>query len=253
MGYSFWTIFIGLYVLSYAQWSIKFIYFYQQTSIIIYKVIEMSGIKKDETFELEKRKAIYDHILEHPGLHLREISRQLDIPRTTLTYHIRYLERKNLLISENNGKCCRYFIKNQLGSIDKIFLSILRQDIPRKIIFLSYIFPEVYREELSKGLDIPVTTISYHVQKLKEAGILAPCKENGRISYELKNRNYIYNLIIRYKTSLLDDQITSDFITFVKIVMPNGLRPESSSHEKDKSLDEVCSTFFKIFPVPFMA
>ena len=71
--------------------------------------------------------------MKYPGLHFREISRILNIPKTTLDYHLRILEKKELIISECNGRYVRYFVKNNVSEQDKKILGILRIGIPLKI------------------------------------------------------------------------------------------------------------------------
>ena len=54
-------------------------------------------ISKNEIFELETRKRIFNFIKDHPGFHRRELERVLNIPFSTLTYHVRYLEKNELI------------------------------------------------------------------------------------------------------------------------------------------------------------
>ena len=65
---------------------------------------------KEEDIKIENRRLIYSHILNNPGSHLRQISRELDMNLGTLRYHIDYLERQEIIIgkSEDNLKvlCC---------------------------------------------------------------------------------------------------------------------------------------------------
>ena len=61
-------------------------------------------MEHDDDF-LENSKLIYNHVLKNPGLHLRKISRVLDIHLSTLRYHLDYLEEQEVVISrkEKNG------------------------------------------------------------------------------------------------------------------------------------------------------
>ena len=54
---------------------------------------------KDEILENENRKKIYETIERSPGIHLREIQRILDMPLTTLEYHLSYMTRKKIIYS----------------------------------------------------------------------------------------------------------------------------------------------------------
>ena len=57
--------------------------------------------------ELETRRKIYDFIQKFPGLHVREISRRLEIPFSTLQYHLRFLEKRELVKAKDDGKYIR--------------------------------------------------------------------------------------------------------------------------------------------------
>ena len=47
--------------------------------------------------ELESRRRIYDFILNHPGIHFSALCRRLNVPKTTMFYHINYLKKISLL------------------------------------------------------------------------------------------------------------------------------------------------------------
>jgi len=49
-------------------------------------------MKKKDALDLEIRRSIYNHILKSPGLHERELARVLDIPLSTLDYHLYYIK-----------------------------------------------------------------------------------------------------------------------------------------------------------------
>jgi len=212
----------------------------------------MPRIDKKDILDLENRRSIYNFILKNPGLHIRELSRRLEIPKTTLKYHLKYLEVKNLVNYETKGKCTRYFAKFEIGTIDKKVLGVIRQEIPRRIIFLTFIFDEVFIDEISEGLEIPITTISFHLKKLKDMNVLITEKKNKRVAYSLQNRNYIYDLFIRYKDSLFDDPIFSAFLVYIKDEMPEN-DPIENKHYKEQYYDDLEDIIFDIFQIPFRA
>ena len=49
-------------------------------------------MERSEILNLENRRKIYNYIRDNPGLHLRELSRRLNIAYYNLDYHIRYLK-----------------------------------------------------------------------------------------------------------------------------------------------------------------
>ena len=89
--------------------------------------------------EFEKRKMIYDYVLKYPGLHNREISRKLNIPRTTLQYHLNFLMKKGFVNEKDDGIYSRYFPSEKILDIEKELFSIFRKRINRSILYiLSY-------------------------------------------------------------------------------------------------------------------
>jgi predicted transcriptional regulator len=53
----------------------------------------------EEEALLENARTIYDHIVSHPGSHLRRISREVNIHLSTARYHLDHLERVGLITS----------------------------------------------------------------------------------------------------------------------------------------------------------
>ena len=132
----------------------------------------------NNVLNLKARREIYNFILKNPGLHIREISRQLNIPKTTLTYHLKFLKKEEIIKEKFEGGFKRIFIKEDLGSQDKEILNLLRQDIPSKI-FIYFIFSLAPSQiEISKALELHPATVSYHLKKLEEKGVIENEKWN---------------------------------------------------------------------------
>ena len=66
---------------------------------------------KEEILENENRRKIYEALERSPGIHLRELQRILDMPLTTLEYHLSYLVRKKIICSETDTHYRRYYAK----------------------------------------------------------------------------------------------------------------------------------------------
>ena len=57
---------------------------------------------REKSLELEKRKELYRIIRTSPGLHFREIQRRTDSGTGQLEYHLEYLKKVGLILSEKN-------------------------------------------------------------------------------------------------------------------------------------------------------
>lgn len=169
----------------------------------------MNKVVKDSRLESEKRKKIYNFILKHPGLHLNELSRKLNIPVSTVNYHISYLKKLEIIVARPNGRYVRYFIAEKMGIKEKEIINLLRQDVPLKIIMFLILYPKSSQIKISKYLDRHSTTISFHLDKLIDMGIVEYSLNGNEINYKVNNKEDILDLFITYKDSFLADSAGS--------------------------------------------
>lgn len=228
-------------------------------------------ISKQNILELEARRKIYNFILKNPGLHEREISRRLKIPKTTLKHHLRYLEKQTLVTIDYKEGYNRHYISNKIGKRDKEIIKLLRQKIPRSI--LLYVVVEIVssQKELSRELEKNPATIAFHLQKLQKMDLIEIAPVGDGIVYRLspssvlerkidknekifrlKNPDKIYNLLITYNKSLSKE--ISFFLSIVKFseyVWED--EPPKKLRASDKIIDTIVDAFFEVFPPPFCA
>ena len=95
-----------------------------------------------ELLELETRRAIYNLVYTQPGLHLREIQRQLGMHVNLVEYHIHQLIASELVVSVKQGGYNRFFPAQATGSgrqVDRLtsqekrVLGMMRQPMPLRI------------------------------------------------------------------------------------------------------------------------
>jgi predicted transcriptional regulator len=220
--------------------------------------------------ELKARRGIYDHIHNFPGLHIREISRRLHVPFTTLQYHLRYLEKRELVKGKPDGKYTRYYVSFQFGRKEKDILTILRKKTPRSIIFYLLAFVVSSQIELSKSLKKHPTTIEFHLKKMETMGIIKQVKseygvikldfkpyeiehiqEGNEIIYVLTDPYLILDLLIAHKKSLLDDDVFHQMFNYIDYMVSTGVPDKMASPRK--AIDEIYELFWKLFPPFFKA
>ena len=169
-------------------------------------MIQTKYMKKEEILKLEIRRQIYQFILKNPGLHLREISRKLKIPKSTLTFHLNNLEKYGLITSIYEDNTSRFFVKYRFGNLEKKLIHMLRKETPRNIILYIGWVTCASQAELSKELEKSNKTIEKHLKKLLELGVIEPASiENGVMSTvknlkiigrKLVGREVIYRLAL---------------------------------------------------------
>jgi predicted transcriptional regulator len=169
---------------------------------------------KEEILENEYRRRIYQYINKNPGFHLRELQRRLDIPLSTLDYHLGYMVRKNIIESKKDGYYRRYYVK-PLETIDRKLLSILRQKRLREIILIMINDEGAKYQTLLKRLKIPTSTLSFYLNHLMESNVIMRHHVGREHIYTVANEDVIMKLLITYKSSFIDrliDNVTSTWM-----------------------------------------
>ena len=229
-------------------------------------------MKKDGIIKLKTRKMIYNYILDHPGLHFRELSRELKIPKSTLDYHLSILKKLELINVKSNGRYNRYYAMKQVGRIDKEILNVLRQEVPLKIVILLLNEGpgDIYKSDkiFWKAMNNPAThtklfsvkeligltkywnwakgdlfqlnkgrsTIDFHLNKLLNADIIEKIRVGKEIKYKLKDEEVIWLFLFDNKEALsnelLDTMLLWDAV---------------GNYYIKKAID----TFFEVFPHPY--
>ena len=233
-------------------------------------------MEKEGILKLKARKIIYNYILERPGLHFRELSRELKIPKSTLEYHLSYLKKLELIKAKSNGRYHRYYAMKQVGRIDKEILNVLRQEVPLKIVILllvggpgdifkspkifwkaidnpaTYTRPFSVKElvEMSKywnwdkgdlyQLNKGRSTIDFHLNKLLNADIIEKVRVGKEIKYKLKDKILIYFFLVENNKAL-----SNELIDMMLYSSNDGV----GSHYMNKAMDAL----WEIFPHPYHA
>jgi len=209
---------------------------------------------KNKIVTHEKRIRIYNFIKKNPGLHLREISRNLDIPRSTLKHHLGYFEKNDLISEEKFDNFNRYFINTKIEPKEKVLLSALRQKAAAKILvfFLVYYCDEkdyfsIYDiknmenrwENIDKNqykLPNSHKTLYLQLENLTKIGLLEKKKDKNINKYKLVDKLYFIRVI--YKNI--------DYFENIDLKEGTNYIKESTS----LYLDNIIESLSEIFPFP---
>ena len=193
----------------------------------------------------EKRKLIYDYILEYPGLHTREISRKLNIPRSTLLYHLNYLKKSGFIVERNEGSYLRYFDSKKIETIDKEIFALLRKRVVRNILLVLAYYRVCTQAEIVKHLENDCnikkhpTTIAFHLDRLIEMGVVEYFSNGRQKMYfgNYKLASILIDFILEHKISFLGDSIRWHL---------HRLNKHSPEH-----FEKVEQIFSDVFPHPY--
>jgi len=162
---------------------------------------------KEDSLALETRRNIYNLILGNPGLHEREIARKMGLSLSTLDYHLHYLEKREMVVSKKDGRYTRYFASFKVGTLDKKIIAILRQKTPRSIILFLLTNPDSIHKDICRGVKKSPSTISFHLKKMVNAGIIEATSLGRETAYSVNNSDEVIKLLISYKNTFLDGAV----------------------------------------------
>jgi predicted transcriptional regulator len=170
---------------------------------------------KDEILENERRRKIYALIEASPGVHLRELQRILDIPLTTLEYHLNYMARKKILFAETEGHHKRYYTK-PLDPEDKKVLAAMRQRRMREIVLVVLENGKAKHQLLAERLKLSHSTLSSYLKYLVNKNILTKEKIGYENLYTVRDEDKVAKVLIAYKPSFLDKLIDKALDTWME-------------------------------------
>jgi len=161
----------------------------------------------EDLLALETRRKIYNLIEKKPGLHKREIARAVGMSLSTIDYHLHYMEKRGLVEARIDGKYKRYFVKKDGRKEDRKIFSMLRQEVPRRILIFLLSHPKAIHKEICHHIGKAPSTISFHMKKLVKEGLVEELSMGKEKAYVVKNEEKVIELLITYKESFVDKAV----------------------------------------------
>ncbi len=120
------------------------------------------------------RRRIYDAIQENPGLSITDLGELAGCSGSTLNYHLRVLEKNDLVISQRDGRYLRFFDRASglYANGRKTVVSALRNDTTAAIAGAILHNPGVAQCDLAEAFEIAPSTVNWHIQRLMGAGLV---------------------------------------------------------------------------------
>src|SRR5215813_8730058 len=156
-------------------------------------------MSNDGEFIIPKNKErVFDYIKNHPGSHLRKISKELDMVTSDTQYWCNRLERMALVRSRRLGLYKTYYPASILGERHENILAILQQKTPRNIVLYLMENSGATQKDLAQYTGFAAATISWHMSRLIEMGIVYSTREGKFVKYYIKGD--IADLVILLKS-----------------------------------------------------
>ncbi len=178
-------------------------YIYNNLQRILYRILWIFSIliapvgyvwyhDKEKVLLNDTRRRIYEHILDNPYTHLREIVRELNISISSATWHLRILEKAGLVGKMKVGNRL-VFYPTGMEEEDLIVVATLNNERASKIVNYLLKVGEAHLRKISRDLNMNVETVRYNVRKLESMGIVTSKEKGNRIVYTI-NPKFIPSL-----------------------------------------------------------
>lgn len=154
--------------------------------------------------ELEVRKIVYNFISRNPGLSLKELSKELDVPASIINIHLIILKKIGIINERTEGRYIRFFVTKKINEEDKKNISLLKQDIPFRIVMFLLLYPNSSESKICKYLRRSPSTVSYQLDKLIEKDIIEFYPNGHEINYRIKHETNLFELFYEYRNNFLN-------------------------------------------------
>lgn len=115
----------------------------------------------------EARERIAARVREDPGVHFNELVRVLDLAPGQVQYHLRRLDE--VVADEQFGRT--HYYPPEYGAWERRALALLRRETAADVVSVLMEGPS-RPDEVAERVGIARSTLSYHVTRLAEAGVV---------------------------------------------------------------------------------
>jgi predicted transcriptional regulator len=186
------------------------IYSTKEEGFIRYFVKERSEDLIEDRRTHTTRQQLMTLITQNPGLHQSKIGQMLNMSKQLAEYHLNYLEKNGLIrsVKEDGGHYKRFYITaDDVGLRERRIIELLRQPPLFRIVSALLKHSQMIHKDLSKQLDIPLSTLSYHLKKLSDEGVVQVVPYGKEHGYSLVNQKEILHIIRKYNIDRTFDNI----------------------------------------------
>jgi len=162
----------------------------RRLSFITPIVILWARLRHNTILEQYTRGSIHGYLLANPGVHFEAMRRDMGLGVGTLAYHLWVLEREGMIRSWRDGQFRRYALSGHRIADAQPGLT----DIERILLQNIHGRPGRTQRELAEEIGLSQPTISYHISKMAELGVVRVVREGLRKRYTADIRGIAHHL-----------------------------------------------------------
>ncbi len=172
-------------------------------------------MKVQAVLDLRNRRRIFELLSRYPGLHLRELERQLGLDVRALKHHLEFLEKHEAVVSMTQNGYLRHYprmlyegvFRERVGAFERKVLGLLRRRTFLQLVLILLDGGLLSVEDIQRQTGLAPSTLSHHLRKLEGLPIIIS-KREGRIKlYRVTDAPAMVQLLLKYRPTqdLIED------------------------------------------------
>ncbi len=172
----------------------------------------------------ERRRRVFLTVLDRPGIHLRELSRSLDVPLQSLSWHVDILKKAALVQAARIGKFAALAVPGQVGGETLRDLALL--DIVKNAAIIKVLKGRARtRSQVSWDLKVYPQALDPSLRALFTRGLIT--RDPARVEFEIGPR--VREILAEFMESIPEREAA-----LLEILSRDGLRPVVTGREGTK-------------------
>ncbi|WP_330633146.1 winged helix-turn-helix transcriptional regulator [Halocatena halophila] len=165
-----------------------------------------------------QRDRIHDHIVDHPGLHFNELTRQLDLAPGQTQYHIKKLIRGEQIVAEQYYGQTHYYPPG-FEQWERGSLALFRRETARDILLYLLEHGPTAPATVASKLDLARSTVEWHVDRLSEQDLVEKHRDwHNRVTL-VPSRPDDTAILLKEISPALPDRLVDRFMRFVDTLL----------------------------------
>ncbi len=152
----------------------------------------------------DSKSVILKQIERNPGIRYRELLRLTSLTNGGLQYHLKILERSHKVkVDRHDGRRTRYYPLH-IPTSESHILGCVRNNVARQIVFFILEHHLCTFGEVVEHTKKAQSTVSWHLKRLSEAGIISISYGPEYQLYSTVNNNLVKTVLDKYKETFRD-------------------------------------------------
>jgi predicted transcriptional regulator len=161
---------------------------------------------RTDLLSLETRSRIFAHITKMPGIHFRELSRQVHTGAGNLDHHLQALCTHGLIKAERSRGRVQFYPAG-VSAAEREVLGVLRERTYRRILLCLLRFGPLTHRELVRRSGRSPSAITWYVRQLEDRRLLEEAREGGRTRYRASAPVLVQRLLLAHASSFGDRSV----------------------------------------------